>query len=205
MNTKINYNTLMENVIEGLDEPKKLFLHSCCGPCSGSVIERLRPYFKLTAYYYNPNIEPQKEYEKRRDEQKKYLEKIGIPFIEGKYESVVFDKVTKGYEHEPEGGKRCLECFKLRLEKTASVGLSKGFDFFATTLTVSPHKNAPLINAIGLSLEDAYDIKYLVSDFKKKEGYKRSLEISEIEGFYRQDYCGCLYSKLKEERQCNDI
>ena len=201
MNEKINYNHIMEKRIEGFKEKQRLLLHSCCGPCSASVIEKLAPYFDITIFYYNPNIHPELEYLKRRDEQQKYLIKIGVPFIEGDYDTESFFKVAKGLELEEEGGKRCYRCFELRLKKTAELGAEKDFQFFATTLTVSPHKNASLINKLGQMIAEAYNIEYLASDFKKKEGYKRSLEISRKEEFYRQDYCGCIYSQKKEMRQ----
>ena len=205
MNEKINYNHIMEKRVESFKGKKSLLLHSCCGPCSASVVEKIQPYFEITVFYYNPNIHPQVEYLKRRDEQQQYLAKIGVPFIEGDYETASFYQAVKGLELEREGGQRCLKCFELRLRKTAEMGDQKGFQFFATTLTVSPHKNATIINGLGLSIDKEYSIEYLVSDFKKKEGYKRSLEISSKEGFYRQNYCGCTYSQKKEMRQENDI
>ena len=198
MSEKINYNQIMEKRIVDFRGKKSLLLHSCCGPCSASVIEKLQPYFEITVFYYNPNIYPDAEYFKRRDEQQKYLAKINVPFVEGDYEAEIFFRLAKGLELEIEGGQRCLKCFEMRLRKTAEFGEKYNFQFFATTLTVSPHKNVNYINTLGQTVEKEYNIEYLVSDFKKKEGYKRSLEISQKEEFYRQDYCGCIYSQRKK-------
>ena len=191
----INYNEEMKKIISNLDDHNKLLLHSCCGPCSSSVIERLRDYFDITVIYYNPNIEPKEEYEKRKSEQLRLLNELGIKFMDIDYLNNEYHKKIKGYENEPENGLRCPLCFELRLDKTASLAKENKFDFFGTTLTVSPHKNSKIINEIGLKLEDKYKIKYLVSDFKKEDGYKRSIELSKKYDLYRQDYCGCLYSK----------
>ena len=186
----INYNEEMKKIISNLDDHNKLLLHSCCGPCSSSVIERLRDYFDITVIYYNPNIEPKEEYEKRKSEQLRLLNELGIKFMDIDY----LNKI-KGYENEPENGLRCPLCFELRLDKTASKAKENNFDFFGTTLTVSPHKNSKIINEIGLKLEERYGVKFLLSDFKKEDGYKRSIELSKKYDLYRQDYCGCLYSK----------
>ena len=191
----INYNEEMKKIISNLDDHNTLLLHSCCGPCSSSVIERLRDYFDITVIYYNPNIEPKEEYEKRKSEQLRLLNELGIKFMDIDYLNNEYHKKIKGYENEPENGLRCPLCFELRLDKTASKAKENNFDFFGTTLTVSPHKNSKIINEIGLKLEDKYKIKYLVSDFKKEDGYKRSIELSRKYDLYRQDYCGCLYSK----------
>lgn len=191
----INYNEEMKKIISNLDDHNKLLLHSCCGPCSSSVIERLRDYFDITVIYYNPNIEPKEEYEKRKSEQLRLLNELEIKFIDIDYLNNEYHDKVKGYENEPENGLRCPLCFELRLDKTASLAKENKFDFFGTTLTVSPHKNSKIINEIGLKLEDKYKIKYLVSDFKKEDGYKRSIELSKKYDLYRQDYCGCLYSK----------
>ncbi|AMP21345.1 hypothetical protein AZF37_09465 [endosymbiont 'TC1' of Trimyema compressum] len=198
MSEKINYNQIIEKKIADFKGKKSLLLHSCCGPCSASVIEKLQPYFEITVFYYNPNIYPDAEYFKRRDEQQKYLAKMNVPFVEGDYEAEIFFRLAKGLELEVEGGQRCLKCFEMRLRKTAEFGEEYNFQFLATTLTVSPHKNVNYINTLGQTLEKEYNIEYLVSDFKKKEGYKRSLEISQKEKFYRQDYCGCIYSQRKK-------
>ena len=198
MNKKINYNQIMEKRIADFKAKKSLLLHSCCGPCSASVIEKLQPYFEVTVFYYNPNIYPYVEYFKRKDEQRKYLIKINVPFVEGDYETELFFKLVKGLELEAEGGQRCFKCFEMRLSKTADFGEKHNFQFFATTLTVSPHKNVNYINILGHDIEKKYNIEYLVSDFKKKGGYQQSLEISQKEEFYRQDYCGCMYSQRNE-------
>ena len=191
----INYNEEMKKIISNLDDHNKLLLHSCCGPCSSSVIERLRDYFDITVIYYNPNIEPKEEYEKRKSEQLRLLNELGIKFMDIDYLNNEYHKKIKGYENEPENGLRCPLCFELRLDKTASKAKENNFDFFGTTLTVSPHKNSKIINEIGLKLEEKYGVKFLLSDFKKEDGYKESIELSKKYDLYRQDYCGCLYSK----------
>ncbi len=188
--------------------PKSLFLHSCCAPCSSYVLEYLSKYFKITVFYYNPNISAYEEYYKRVEEQKKlialYNEKnAGYPIsvVEGDYKPQVFFEAVKGLENCPEGGERCFQCYELRLEETARKGKEAGADYFATTLTISPLKNAPKLNEIGEKMAKEYDIPWLPSDFKKKEGYKRSIELSAEYGLYRQDYCGCAYSKAEREKQ----
>lgn len=191
----INYNEEMKKIISNLDDHNKLLLHSCCGPCSSSVIERLRDYFDITVIYYNPNIEPKEEYEKRKSEQLRLLNELGIKFMDIDYLNNEYHKKIKGYENEPENGLRCPLCFELRLDKTASKAKENNFDYFGTTLTVSPHKNSKIINEIGLKLEERYGVKFLLSDFKKEDGYKRSIELSKKYDLYRQDYCGCLHSK----------
>lgn len=191
----INYNEEMKKIISNLDDHNKLLLHSCCGPCSSSVIERLRDYFDITVIYYNPNIEPKEEYEKRKSEQLRLLNELGIKFMDIDYLNNEYHEKVKGYENEPENGLRCPLCFELRLDKTASKAKENNFDYFGTTLTVSPHKNSKIINQIGLKLEEKYGVKFLLSDFKKEDGYKRSIELSKKYDLYRQDYCGCLYSK----------
>lgn len=191
----INYNEEMKKIISNLDDHNKLLLHSCCGPCSSSVIERLRDYFDITVIYYNPNIEPKEEYEKRKSEQLRLLNELEIKIMDIDYLNNEYHKKIKGYENEPENGLRCPLCFELRLDKTASKAKENNFDYFGTTLTVSPHKNSKIINEIGLKLEEKYGVKFLLSDFKKEDGYKRSIELSKKYDLYRQDYCGCLYSK----------
>lgn len=189
----------MKRIIKELDgEKKTLLLHSCCAPCSSSVIERLSPYFNISVIYYNPNILPKTEYEKRKEEQKKFLKKLNINFIESDYEPEMFACAIKGKENMPEGSERCKECYRFRLEKTAQVAKEKSFDFFTTTLSVSPHKNSIWINEILKYLENKYGIKCLFADFKKGNGYLRSLELSKKYNLYRQDYCGCQpRSKIK--------
>lgn len=179
---------------------KKILLHSCCAPCSTAVIERLVEEFDITILYYNPNIYPEEEYLKRKNEELKYIEIFNskneekIKFLDCDYESEKFYEKTKGFENEREGGARCALCFRLRLEKTASLAKINNFDVFGTTLTVSPHKNAEIINAIGLELEREYEISYLVSNFKKQNGYKRSVELAKENELYRQNYCGCEFA-----------
>ncbi len=196
---KINYQKKMEEQILSLNGTPSLLLHSCCGPCSSYVLEVLTQHFNVTLLYYNPNIYPESEYYKRYDEQKKIIEKM--PFIhpvkimECSYDENEFLSAAKGYENEREGGSRCEKCFILRMKKTAQLAAENGFDFFTTTLSVSPHKNAPLLNKIGEELSREYSVKFLYADFKKKEGYKRSIELSKKYELYRQDYCGCRFSK----------
>ncbi len=204
---KINYNALMEQEINAFSEKKTLLLHSCCGPCSTSVIDRLKDFFFITVLYYNPNIEPLEEYEHRKKEQIRFLKESGVlvSFMDIDYENEEFKKIAKGLENEREGGARCHKCYYLRLEKTMEKAIENHFAYFGTTLTVSPYKNAEVINNIGLKLEDIYNkdkneeekVLFLVSDFKKKEGYKKSIEFSKKYNLYRQEYCGCLFSKEK--------
>lgn len=182
----------------------KLLLHSCCAPCSTHVIDLLAPYFSITILYYNPNIEPLEEYEKRKKEEIRFLNqyhsKNPLYFLDCDHENEVFHEIVKGLEKEKEGGARCIKCYYLRLEKTACEAKKNGFDYFATTLTVSPLKNSSKLNEIGNHLSEVYQIPYLYSDFKKKEGYKHSIELAKKYDLYRQDYCGCIYSKeMREE------
>lgn len=199
---KINYSNLLEEILEEIssyEKKPKLLLHSCCAPCSSYVIEYLAKYFDITIFYYNPNISPVSEYLKRKDEQIRLIKEMGlnnnIKVAYCDYDNDIYEKAIKGLENEPEKGNRCTVCFKLRLDKTAARSCQLKYDYFGTTLTVSPYKNSSLINEIGLELQDKYNIKFLVSDFKKKNGYKRSIELSKIFNLYRQDYCGCKYSK----------
>lgn len=193
---KTNYNLLMEEIIANLTNKPKLLLHACCGICSSSVLERLNDYFDITVLYYNPNIYPNEEYQKRLKTQKEIMGKINknIKLLEIGYLSEEFDEIAKGLEKEKEGGKRCPKCYYLRLEKTASIAKQQGFDYFCTTLSVSPHKDSQKLNKIGKILEEKYQVKYLYSDFKKKDGFKRSNELAKKYNLYRQDYCGCKYS-----------
>ncbi len=176
-----------------------LLLHSCCAPCSSSCIEFLARYFQVTVFYYNPNISESEEYKKRVQEQIRFIKEFPtqhkVEFIEGDYEPEVFYKAVKGLESEPEGGGRCFKCYELRLRKTAELAGRENFDYFTTTLTVSPLKNSVKLNEIGLKVAKETATEYLLSDFKKKEGYKRSIELSKEYGLYRQNYCGCVYSK----------
>lgn len=188
----MNYQLELEKIINNLDSKKTLLLHSCCAPCSSYVISYLKDYFDITVLYYNPNIEPISEYIKRKEEQIRLCNIFNIKVLDCDYDNDIFHKVVSGLENEKEGGSRCFKCYELRLRKTAS--LASNYDYFGTTLTVSPFKNSKKLNEIGLSLEQEYGIKYLVSDFKKKEGYKQSIKLSKEYNLYRQDFCGCIYS-----------
>lgn len=201
---KINYDLELEKIIEQNKEKKpKILLHSCCGPCSSACIERLKPYFQITVLYYNPNIEPLEEYIKRKEEQKRFLKEIGnVDFLDCDWENEEFKTISKGLENLSEGGFRCHKCYNLRLKKTALLAKENNFDYFGTTLTVSPYKNSQVINEIGKEISEEYGINYLLSDFKKREGYKRSIELSREYNLYRQDYCGCIYSKLERDKRC---
>lgn len=200
----INYQRKLDEIIEGLSERKTLLLHACCAPCSSYVLEYLDNFFDITVFYYNPNISPLSEYEKRISELRRLISEMPlshkINFIGGTYEPEKFDNIAKGLENVPEGGERCFKCYRLRMEEAAKIAAEKGFDYFTTTLSISPHKNAEMLNEIGVELEKEYNIKYLYSDFKKKNGYKRSIELSREYNLYRQNYCGCIYSKMISEK-----
>lgn len=201
---KENYAKKLEEIINLLDNKPKLLLHSCCGPCSSYVISYLRDYFDITVLYYNPNIFPYEEYVKRKEEQKRLLREMTndtVKLLDCDYDNDKYEEVIQGLEKEPERGKRCTKCFLLRLKKTAIVGKDEGFDFFGTTLTVSPYKNAQLINRIGEKLANDYDIRWLYGDFKKNDGYKKSIELSKKYDLYRQNYCGCIYAKNNEKNK----
>ena len=202
---KINYNLEMEKIIDSLDYTPKLLLHSCCGPCSSAVLERLRKYFKITVLYYNPNLDSKEEFDRRVIEQNHVASELdsynGIDVVVVDYNSDEYYKAIAGYEDEKEGGYRCKLCFDLRLDKTAQYARDNGYDFFTTTLSISPHKNSKLLNKIGEKMAKEYGVSYLYSDFKKKEGYKRSVELSKEYGLYRQDYCGCEFSKREMEER----
>ena len=189
----MNYQIELEKLISNLDSKKTLLLHSCCAPCSSYCITYLKDYFDITVLYYNPNIEPIDEYEKRKKEQIRLCNIFNIKVLDCDYENNVYHDLIKGLENEPEGGKRCFKCFNLRLEKTALLASNK-YDYFGTTLTVSPYKNSKKINEIGLMLEKKYNSKFLIRDFKKKEGYKKSILLSKKYDLYRQNFCGCIYS-----------
>ena len=195
----MNYDLEMEKQLENIKEGDKLLLHACCAPCSSACLERLGDYFNISIFYYNPNITEEEEYNKRINEIKKFISefktKYPIKLIEGRYDPNEFFEMAKGLENEPERGSRCYKCYKLRLEESAKVASDLGFNYFCTTLTLSPHKNSNWINQIGEELDKEYNSTYLYSDFKKKNGYKRSIELSREYDLYRQDYCGCIYSK----------
>lgn len=206
-----NYDKIMQDLV--LENSKKgivpkLMLHSCCAPCSSYVIEYLSNYFYITILYYNPNISPKEEYLKRKEEQIRLINsmdtKYKVNIIDCDYDNDLYECAIRGLEMEPERGSRCSVCFNLRLEKTAKIAKGVDYDYFATTLTLSPYKNAKVINEIGESLGLKYDIKYLGSDFKKRNGYKRSIELSKVYNLYRQDYCGCKYSKRDKSEVIDD-
>ena len=190
----MNYQKELEKLIENLDHKPTLLLHSCCAPCSSYVLEYLEPFFEITVLYYNPNIEPKEEYLKRKEEQINFIKKVhpNIKILDVEYDNTIYNNEIKGLEHEKEGGSRCYKCYKLRMEKTAFLA-QNNYEYFGTTLTVSPHKNATYINEIGKDLEQKYQTKFLISDFKKNEGYKRSIVLSKEYNLYRQNYCGCKY------------
>ncbi len=194
----INYQKKLDEVINALqDRRPKLLLHACCAPCSSYVLEYLTKYFDITLYFYNPNIYPESEYHFRADELKRLVAdmKLQTDVIVEEYDNESFDKLANAYADMPEGSVRCFNCYSLRLEKSVIYAKENGFDFVTTTLTISPHKNAEKLNEIGSVLAEKYGVKYLFSDFKKKNGYKRSCELSAQYGLYRQNYCGCKYSK----------
>ena len=206
MNT--NYNLEMEKEIDKIKEEGKtptLLLHSCCGPCSTCCIERLSDYFKITVFYYNPNIYPSEEYYKRKEVEldfiRQYTSKYKIELLDCDYEPEKFTEIARGYEACKEGGERCYRCYNLRLDETAKVAKQNNFDYFTTTLSVSPHKNSKWINEIGERLSKEYEIKFLPSDFKKKDGYKRSIELCKKYCLYRQNYCGCVYSLIERNKE----
>ncbi len=202
----MNYNKLMEEIISKNKTEGKtpsVLLHSCCAPCSSHVIDTLTPHFDITILYYNPNIEPFEEYDKRKKEEIRFIKEYPninkLTILDCDHENDLFHETVKGLEKEREGGPRCFKCYFLRLEKTAILAKENNFDYFATTLTVSPLKNSQKLNEIGEFLSNKHNIPYLFSDFKKKEGYKHSIELSKEYDLYRQDYCGCIYSKEQRE------
>ena len=198
MEPKINYQKKLEELIKTINGKPTLLLHSCCGPCSTEVISFLKDYFDITVFYYNPNIEPLEEYLHRKEEQIRFLKEYkeaNIHFLDCEYDNHSFKEISKGLENIPEGGARCHKCFYLRMNKTAEVAKLNNFEYFGTTLTVSPHKNSEIINKIGEKISIENNIKYIYGDFKKNDGYKKSIELSKAYNLYRQNYCGCLYGK----------
>ena len=212
-----NYQKELDQIIENLDrqaQAPSLFLHSCCAPCSSYVLEYLSRYFQITVFYYNPNIYPEEEYFKRVKEQEDFINRFWkdisereeqgnynkIEFLEGKYDKESFYRMARGMEQLPEGGERCFRCYELRLREAAEYARKLGMDYFTTTLSISPLKNAAKLNEIGERLAEEYGVSYLVSDFKKREGYKRSVELSREYQMYRQDYCGCVFSMEERKR-----
>ncbi len=198
---KINYQKKLDDIISEISEKNitpKLLLHSCCAPCSSYVLTYLAEYFSITVFYYNPNIFPESEYTYRVDEVKRLIEELPvknkISFIEGEYNPDLFFETVKGLENEKEGGERCFKCYELRIKEAAEIAKSKNFDYFTTTLSISPHKNAEKLNEIGEKYADE-KTRHLPSDFKKKNGFKESVRLSEKYNLYRQNYCGCVFSK----------
>lgn len=203
---KINYQKELEKLLTQLEAEQRvptLLIHSCCAPCSSYVLEYLSEYFKITVFYYNPNIYPESEYTKRNAEQQKLIHdmkfRYPVSFLAGEYDKEKFYEMAAGMEDLKEGGARCMKCYELRLSEAARQAAAGGFDYFTTTLSISPLKNAQKLNEIGLRVGEEYGVKYLVSDFKKKNGYKRSVELSKEYGLYRQDYCGCEFSMRRAE------
>ncbi len=203
---KINYQKKLDVLLEQFDTTgivPSLLLHSCCAPCSSYVLEYLAEHMEITVYYYNPNIYPEAEYAKRVAEQQQLIARLEtkypVRFISGNYDPGEFYEYVRGLEHIPEGGERCFRCYELRLTQAAAIASEKGFDYFTTTLSISPMKNAEKLNEIGERIGEKYGVRYLPSDFKKRNGYKRSIELSKEYGLYRQDYCGCKFSYRREE------
>ena len=209
---KRNYQRELEQTLVNLQKEKQvptLLLHACCAPCSSYVLEYLSSYFRITILFYNPNISPEAEYTKRVEELHRLVSELPavypIKIIDGIYEPEKFYEMARGLEKVPEGGERCFSCYRMRLEETARIAWEQKFDYFTTTLSISPLKNAEKLNTIGEELAGIYHVDYLHSDFKKKNGYKRSIELSDKYGLYRQDYCGCIYSKQERERHKQEI
>lgn len=201
----VNYDKLMQEELKGARD-KRLLLHSCCAPCSSHCLSELSLQIGVTVLYYNPNLDCAGEYEKRKREQLRFLRETGLAdFLDCDYAPEEYLAAVRGLEEEKEGGARCAVCFRLRLDRTAREAKARGFDYFATTLTVSPLKNAKLINTIGFAVAEEVGVKYLPSDFKKRGGYLHSVKLSEEYGLYRQDYCGCAFSKAERERQKENI
>lgn len=209
---RVNYQSVLEQTIQELKKEKKiptLLLHSCCAPCSSYCLEYLSQYFRITVLYYNPNIFPEEEYAYRISEQIRLVEESHyvhpVQVVGTAYEPEVFYEAVRGLEHIPEGGERCFVCYELRLRRTAELAKEQGFDYFTTTLSISPLKNAAKLNEIGGRLSAEYGVPYLYSDFKKKNGYRRSVELSAEHGLYRQDFCGCVYSRQEAEQRKKEL
>lgn len=204
MEQKVNYQKQMEAYLDAHPARERLALHSCCGPCSTSVLEVLQKHFDVTLFFYNPNIHPQSEYDRRLAEELRLCESLGVEAVACRYDPERFFEAARGLEGEKEGGARCLSCFRLRLLHTAELAASRGIDLLTSTLTVSPHKNAQAVNRIGEEAAARCGIRWLPSDFKKKNGFLRSLELSRQYGLYRQDYCGCVFSMPKQDDKQNE-
>lgn len=207
--TSNNFSHQLSTLIDCLDHVPTLLLHACCAPCSSAVLEYLSQYFSIFLLYYNPNISPENEYQRRLAELQRLISQMPfnnpVHLIPCKYDSQAFRQIAQGQEQEPEGGARCHLCFRLRLEEAARTAQAHGLEYFTTTLTISPLKDAALINRIGNELEKKYGVKHLPADFKKKDGYKRSLALSREYELYRQDYCGCVYSKAEREQKKAEV
>ena len=204
----MNYQKELEQIIDKLlkeQKRPKLLIHSCCAPCSSYVLEYLSQYFAITIFFYNPNIYPEQEYTRRVEEQKHLIQAMHlfsqVQFLQGDYQPQLFYQSIKGLEGEPEGGNRCFVCYELRLREAASKAKEGGYDYFTTTLSISPHKNSEKLNEIGVKLATEYGVSYLPSDFKKRNGYKRSVELSKEYSLYRQDYCGCVFSRREKPEE----
>lgn len=203
MDVKTNYDLQFDNIVKGLEVKKRLLLHACCAPCASSVLERVTPYFDVTIYFYNPNITDRSEYLHRYNELLRFVSIVygdKIKVIDGGFEPQPFIEAARGLEDEPERGLRCDKCFYLRLKKTAELAKVGLYDYYCTTLSVSPHKNAQLLNELGFKIEQEELVKWLPSDFKKKQGYVRSIELSKEHDLYRQNYCGCVFSQKLAEK-----
>lgn len=208
---KVDYNKRMKEIISGLNGKPKLLLHSCCAPCSSSVLSTLQGYFDITVFFYNPNMDTEEEFVKRQNEEIRLIENLNrengtdIKIVTCEYNKDEYLSSIKGLEECEEGGKRCERCFLLRLEKTCQQAKQNNFDFFSTTLSVSPYKNSETLNKIGHFLEEKHNMKYLYSDFKKEDGYKKSIELSKKYDLYRQNYCGCEFSRQEREKVENSL
>ncbi len=205
---KINYQKKLDRLIQEIQEKKEvptLLLHSCCAPCSSYVLEYLSQYFVITVFFYNPNISPAEEYEKRVHEIQRLIREQPhshpVQFVEGVYEPERFYAMAKGMEDLPEGGERCFACYRLRLQEAAKLAAEGNYDYFTTTLSISPLKNAEKLNEIGEELQEIYQVRHLPSDFKKKCGYQRSVELSKEYDLYRQNFCGCVFSRRESENK----
>lgn len=203
----MNYQKELDKIIDDIirsESVVSLLIHSCCAPCSSYVLEYLSAFFRITVFYYNPNIYPEEEYSRRVEEQRRLINSLPVinpvSFEAGEYQPEAFYESIKGYEDEPEAGERCFRCYRLRLREAAWLAKEGGYDFFTTTLSISPHKNADKLNEIGNELAKELGVAYLPSDFKKKNGYRRSIELSKEYGLYRQDYCGCVYSMRERQK-----
>ena len=209
MKSRVNFQIEMERELERIarrGERPRLALHACCAPCSSAVLERLNEAFEIAVYYYNPNIAPEEEFRRRAEEERRLASEMplrDVRVVEGDYDPERYYALVRGHENDPEGGARCAICFEMRLRKTAEFARETGADYFTTTLSISPLKDAQLLNELGARVAEETGVKYLHSDFKKKDGYRRSCALSEEYGLYRQDYCGCVFSKREREDRKN--